>query len=140
MILGRGRPLTKRALAALRLRTESSLGENRSSRRWSVRRWVIGRVAAGVRLLGHASTQTTGDTYADWDIDQLANTLRAVLEGASESLPRPKRKLLHMGIHGGGGNRTRVLLTPRPVHRGSQILPSRTSPITRGTTVTNDPD
>jgi hypothetical protein len=27
------------------------------------------------KLLGHSSIQTTGDIYADWDIDQLARTL-----------------------------------------------------------------
>jgi hypothetical protein len=36
--------------------------------------WVPG-------VLGHSSIQTTGDVYADWDIDQLADTMRAVLEG-----------------------------------------------------------
>jgi site-specific recombinase XerC len=33
------------------------------------------------KLLGHSSISTTGDIYADWDIDQLADTMRAVLEG-----------------------------------------------------------
>lgn len=33
------------------------------------------------KLLGHASIQPTGYVYADWDIDQLVDTMRAVLEG-----------------------------------------------------------
>jgi integrase len=30
--------------------------------------------------LGHSSIQTTGDVYADWDIDQLAATMADVLK------------------------------------------------------------
>ena len=33
------------------------------------------------KLLGHASIQTADDVYADWDIDQLADTMRIALEG-----------------------------------------------------------
>jgi site-specific recombinase XerC len=44
---------------------------------------VSGNLKAAQKLLGHASIQTTGDIYADWDIDQLATTLRDVLEGES---------------------------------------------------------
>jgi site-specific recombinase XerC len=40
-----------------------------------------GNLKAAQKLLGHASIQTTGDIYADWDIDQLADTMRAVIEG-----------------------------------------------------------
>lgn len=32
------------------------------------------------RLLGHSSIQTTGDIYTDWDIDQLADDMRAMLD------------------------------------------------------------
>ena len=32
------------------------------------------------KLLGHASIQRTGHEYVDWDIDQLAETLREVVE------------------------------------------------------------
>ena len=42
---------------------------------------ATGNLKATQKLLGHASIQTTGDVYADWDIDQLADTMRAVLEG-----------------------------------------------------------
>jgi site-specific recombinase XerC len=42
---------------------------------------MTGNLKATQKLLGHASIQTTGDVYADWDIDQLADTMRAVLEG-----------------------------------------------------------
>ncbi len=31
------------------------------------------------KLLGHSSIQTTADIYTDWDIDQLAETMREVL-------------------------------------------------------------
>lgn len=41
---------------------------------------ATGNLKAAQKLLGHASIQTTGDVYADWDIDQLAETMRAVLE------------------------------------------------------------
>ena len=48
---------------------------------------ATGNLKAVQKLLGHASIQTTGDVYADWDIDQLADTMRTVLEGGSESFP-----------------------------------------------------
>jgi hypothetical protein len=35
-------------------------------------------------LLGHSSIQTTGDIYADWDIDQLAATMADVLGAHDE--------------------------------------------------------
>jgi integrase len=38
-----------------------------------------GNLKAVQKLLGHSSIQTTGDVYADWDIDQLAATMAAVL-------------------------------------------------------------
>lgn len=41
-------------------------------------------------LLGHASIQTTGDIYADWDIDQLATPMADVL---SEDDEPPKAKI-----------------------------------------------
>lgn len=37
-----------------------------------------GNLKAVQRLLGHASIQTTADTYTDWDVDQLAQTMREV--------------------------------------------------------------
>ena len=40
---------------------------------------ATGNLKAVQRLLGHTSIQTTGDVYADWDIDQLAVTLAQVL-------------------------------------------------------------
>lgn len=40
---------------------------------------ATGNLKAVQKLLGHASIQTTGDIYADWDIDQLASTMAAVL-------------------------------------------------------------
>jgi integrase/recombinase XerC len=41
---------------------------------------ATGNLKAVQKLLGHASIQTTGDVYADWDIDQLAQTLADVLK------------------------------------------------------------
>lgn len=38
-----------------------------------------GNLKAVQKLLGHTSIQTTGDIYADWDIDQLAATMADVL-------------------------------------------------------------
>jgi integrase len=40
---------------------------------------ATGNLKAVQKLLGHSSIQTTGDIYADWDIDQLARTLADVL-------------------------------------------------------------
>jgi site-specific recombinase XerC len=39
-----------------------------------------GNLKAVQKLLGHTSIQTTGDIYADWDIDQLATTMADVLK------------------------------------------------------------
>ena len=41
---------------------------------------ATGNLKAVQKLLGHASISTTGDIYADWDIDQLAQTMAQVLE------------------------------------------------------------
>ena len=51
-----------------------------------------GNLKAVQKLLGHSSIQTTGDVYADWDVDQLAATLADVLaeddhEPQTESFP-----------------------------------------------------
>ena len=43
-----------------------------------------GNLKAVQTLLGHSSISTTGDIYTDWDIDQLAETLRSVLETEDE--------------------------------------------------------
>lgn len=40
---------------------------------------TTGNLKAVQKLLGHTSIQTTGDVYADWDIDQLAATMADVL-------------------------------------------------------------
>jgi site-specific recombinase XerC len=45
---------------------------------------ATGNLKAVQKLLGHASIQTTGDVYADWDIDQLAATLADVLAEEEE--------------------------------------------------------
>ena len=36
---------------------------------------ATGNLKAVQKLLGHASIQTTGDIYTDWDVDQLAQSL-----------------------------------------------------------------
>ena len=41
---------------------------------------ATGNLKAVQKLLGHDSIQTTGDIYADWDIEQLARTLADVLD------------------------------------------------------------
>lgn len=40
---------------------------------------ATGNLKAVQKLLGHSSIQTTGDIYADWDVDQLAVTMASVL-------------------------------------------------------------
>jgi integrase len=40
-----------------------------------------GNLKAVQKLLRHSSIQTTADIYTDWDIDQLAETMREVLDG-----------------------------------------------------------
>ncbi len=40
---------------------------------------ATGNLKAVQKLLSHASIQTTGDIYANWDIDQLAATMADVL-------------------------------------------------------------
>jgi integrase len=42
-----------------------------------------GNLKAKQKLLGHSSISTTADVYVDWDIDQLAETLRGMLESES---------------------------------------------------------
>jgi site-specific recombinase XerC len=46
-----------------------------------------GNLKAVQKLLGHASITTTADIYVDWDLDQLAETMRGVLSDAPESFP-----------------------------------------------------
>ena len=43
-----------------------------------------GNLKAVQKLLGHTSIQTTGDVYADWDVDQLAATMADVLSEEDE--------------------------------------------------------
>jgi integrase/recombinase XerC len=45
---------------------------------------ATGNLKAVQKLLGHSSIQTTGDVYADWDVDQLAATLADVLTADDE--------------------------------------------------------
>jgi hypothetical protein len=58
---------------------------------------ATGNLKAVQKLLGHSSIQTTGDVYADWDIDQLAQT--PDLQGVPEE-------------SGDGGNRTHATFPP----------------------------
>ena len=67
-----------------------------------------GNLKAVQKLLGHKSMQTTGDIYTDWDLDQLADVLRA-LETDEGIVPASRTETPCKGdFHGGGGNRTRV--------------------------------
>ena len=66
---------------------------------------ATGNLKAVQKLLGHASIQTTGDIYADWDIDQLAATMADVLteddeSAASQSFPpsTPQRQSICSGF------------------------------------------
>jgi site-specific recombinase XerC len=44
---------------------------------------ATGNLKAVQKLLGHASIQTTGDVYTDWDDEQLAESLLAAVEDDS---------------------------------------------------------
>ena len=46
---------------------------------------ATGNLKAVQKLLGHSSIQTTGDTYADWDIE--ARRLSPTCSRTSESFP-----------------------------------------------------
>lgn len=57
---------------------------------------ATGNLKAVQKLLGHASIQTTGDIYADWDIDQLAATMADVLaddEAPNAKIPGSRQKI-----------------------------------------------
>lgn len=63
--------------------TGASRGEHMHKARHTAGQRVrdrTGNPKAVQKLLGHSSIQTTGDIYADWDIDQLAATMAEVLE------------------------------------------------------------
>ncbi len=77
---------------------------------------ATGNLKAVQQLLGHASIQTTGDIYTDWDIDQLAATMAEILDDDSptDSKPNPKliplnsRKPCKSALYTANGIRTRV--------------------------------
>lgn len=46
---------------------------------------ATGNLKAVQQLLGHASIQTTGDIYTDWDVDRLATTMAEVVATSSPS-------------------------------------------------------
>ncbi len=48
---------------------------------------ATGNLKAVQKLLGHSSIQTTGDSYADWDVDQLAATLADVFLADEDRVP-----------------------------------------------------
>ena len=71
---------------------------------------ATGNLKAVQKLLGHASIQTTGDIYTDWDVEQLAESLMQAVEDdacANHSHHVPG-KPCSRAESGGGGNRTRV--------------------------------
>jgi site-specific recombinase XerC len=47
---------------------------------------ATGNLKAVQKLLGHSSIQTTGDVYADWDVEQLASSMREVFAAEGDSL------------------------------------------------------
>jgi site-specific recombinase XerC len=52
-----------------------------------------GNLKAAQRLLGHSSIATTGDQYVDWDLDQLAETMRTVVgDDDRQSFPTPREE------------------------------------------------
>jgi integrase len=72
-----------RRLTAAGVVTEgTSSGERMHKARHTAGQRVLdktGNLKAVQKLLGHSSIQTTGDVYADWDIEQLAGTMADVL-------------------------------------------------------------
>ena len=52
---------------------------------------ATGNLKAVQKLLGHASIQTTGDIYTDWDDEQLAESLSEAKWSMSESAIVPHR-------------------------------------------------
>jgi site-specific recombinase XerC len=63
-----------------------TLGERMHKARHTVGQRVLdathGNLKAVQKLLGHSSISTTADIYTDWDIDQLTETLRGILDEA----------------------------------------------------------
>lgn len=55
---------------------------------------ATGNLKAVQQLLGHASIQTTGDIYTDWDVDQLAATMADVLDDDRPTDTEPNLKLI----------------------------------------------
>jgi integrase/recombinase XerC len=65
-----------------------------------------GNLKAVQQLLGHASIQTTGDIYTDWDIDQLAATMAEVLDDDRPTDNEPNPKLIPLNLRKSLQNRT----------------------------------
>ena len=84
---------------------------------------ATGNLKAVQKLLGHASIQTTGDIYADWDIDQLAATMADVLaadenDETADSQSFPLSPPQKPAICSGNGNQWRRWESnPRPQSR-----------------------
>ena len=72
----------KRLEAAGLVEPGSRSGQRMHKARHSAGQRVLdqtGNLKAVQRLLGHASISTTADVYVDWDIEQLAETMRVTL-------------------------------------------------------------
>lgn len=50
---------------------------------------ATGNLKAVQKLLGHESIQTTGDTYTDWDAEQLAESLLAAVDDPDWTVEKP---------------------------------------------------
>jgi hypothetical protein len=55
-----------------------------------------GNIMAVKTLLGHSSISTTADIYTDWNIDQLADTLREVLDPARSYKNRSTKRYMRL--------------------------------------------
>jgi Phage integrase family len=76
-----------RLTAAGIVATGTTSGERMHKARHTAGQRVLdatGNLKAVQKLLGHSSIHTTGEIYADWDIDQLARTLADVLTDDGE--------------------------------------------------------
>ena len=111
-------------------RTRRADAQGPPHRRPAVLDHTHGNLKAVQKLLGHSSISTTGDIYTDWDIDQLAQTLRGDVRARTESEsfpPGAPRNPCNGAVYAPGRNRTcdlalrRRALYPLSYRRGGPV-------------------
>jgi hypothetical protein len=75
------------------------------------------------KLLGHESTSTTGDIYTDWDVEQLAESLR---EAVPEIVPRRGHEIPANQeiIEAMGSKDAKIRTEPSCDRTATELLPS----------------